>query len=88
MDVKLLKFVPSEIAAGAVYLARFMSHQNPIWTPTLEYYTTLSEVEAKAVAFEINALIKRIQKSNLHAIPKKYSTQKMFQVSLMPLINL
>lgn len=39
MDLKLYRYLPSELAAAAVYIARAMTHQNPIWTPTLTHYT-------------------------------------------------
>jgi len=88
VDAKLLKFLPSEIAAGAVYIARVMTQKTPLWTPTLEHYTTYTHDEVKVVALEMNELLKRSQKSALKAIKKKYSTAKYCEVALLPLAEL
>jgi len=88
IDVKLLKYTPSQIAAGSVYIARLMTQKTPCWTPTLEHYSTYPEAQVHGVAVDMNELLKRAQKSSLKAIKKKYSTPKFGQVAEIPLVDL
>jgi len=88
VDIKMLKYLPSEIAAGAVYVARAMSQKTPHWTPTLEHYSTYSEEYVRTIAIEINNLLKKAQKSSLRAVQKKYSSDKYAEVSTIPLVDL
>jgi len=88
VDIKLLKFLPSQIAAGAVYVARSMTQKSPLWTPTLQHYSSYSEDEVRVVAIEINNLLKRSQKSSLKAVQKKYALEKYGEVANIPLVDL
>jgi len=88
IDVKLLKYTSSQIAAGSVYIARLMTQKTPSWTPTLEHYSTYAEAQVHAVAADMNELLKKAQKSSLKAIKKKYSTPKFGQVAEIPLVDL
>jgi len=88
IDVKLLKYTPSQIAAGSVYIARLMTQKTPSWTPTLEHYSTYTDAQVLSVAVDMNELLKKAQKSSLKAIKKKYSTPKFGQVAEIPLVDL
>jgi cyclin B len=88
VDVKLLKYYPSLIAAASVYLGRAMTQRTPLWTPTLQHYSTYSEQTVRECAQEINELLKKSQKSSLKAIRKKYSLPKFGQVAELPLKDL
>jgi hypothetical protein len=81
-------FSISEIAVGATYLARAMTHQLPIWNPTLEHYSTYNEIHARDVAIELNKLLKKMQKSSLKSIVAKYSSPKCGEVANYPVIDL
>jgi len=89
LDIKFVKFTPSQIAAGAVYIARIMNLKvtTNIWTSTLDHYTRCSEPEVLSVAREMNEFMKNSAKSSLKAAKKKYSSQKYGQVADMPLID-
>jgi hypothetical protein len=43
IDVALLKYLPSELAAAAIYIARAMRHITPIWNSTIKHHTKYSE---------------------------------------------
>lgn len=86
-ETKFLKYLPSEIAMGAVFLARAMAHVVPIWNPVLAYYTGYSEIEARTVAIDQNNLLKKMQKSSLCAIMTKYSSKKFGEVAKIPLVT-
>ena len=67
-----------------------MTHQIPIWNSTLEHYSGYTEIQARDVAIEINKFMKKMQKSSLKNIQKKYSTPSFGEVSncnLYPLIT-
>jgi len=88
LDVKLLKYAPSQIAAAAVYIARAMSGMTPRWPAMLQRYTTLCEAQVRPVAMEMNAHLKKSQRSPLKAIKKKYSLAKFGDVSSLPTVDL
>jgi len=88
LEAKLLKFPPSLIAASSVYLGRAMTQKLPLWTGTLEHYSTYDESKVRACAEEMNEFLKRVNKSSLKAIKKKYSSPKFGQVSEIPLVDL
>jgi len=88
IDVKLLKYYPSLIAAASVYLGRAMTQRTPLWTSTLQHYSTYSEQTVRECAQEINELLKKSQKSSLKSIRKKYSLPKFGQVAELPLKDL
>jgi hypothetical protein len=64
-----------------------MTHQIPLWNPTLEHYSTYTEIQAREVAIEINKLLKKMQKSSLKSIITKYSSPKCGEVANFPLIS-
>jgi len=88
LDLKLLKYTPSSLAAGSVYIARKMTNKDELWTPTLAHYTTLSEAEVREVAVDMNNLLKKNARSTLKAIKKKYALPKFGEVANMPLVDL
>jgi hypothetical protein len=89
MHTKLLKFLPSQLAAAAVWLSRSMLKITPVWTRTLEHYTTYSEESIKPIAYEVNDFIKKFQKLNCYkAIENKYSSDKFGRVARIPLLDL
>jgi len=87
LDIKLLKHYPSEIAAGAVYLANTMTNKLPSWTPTLTHYTEYTEAHVRTVAFDMNELLKKLSKTTVKAIWKKYSSSKFEAVAAIPLVG-
>jgi len=86
LEIKLLKYLPSEIAAGSVYLARLMSNHYPIWDQTIKYYTTYDEVQVRVIASDINNFMHRLQRSQLKATIQKYQNVKYGSVANIPLI--
>jgi len=88
IDVKFLKYPPSLHAAASVYLGRAMTAKSPLWTPTLEHYSTYAEVTVRECALEMNELLKKSTNSTLKAIRKKYSLPKFGQVADLPLVDL
>jgi cyclin B len=82
IHMKMLKYLPSEIAAGAVYFARKMNRISPTWNPTLEHYTTYTEKDINSCVMDIELLTQRCKDSALQAIRKKYSQDKYGRVAI------
>jgi hypothetical protein len=81
----LLKYLPSTIAASAVYLARKNLNRNA-WSPTLLKYTQYTEHSLRPALTDISKVL--ASTSNLQAVRKKYSSQKFGQVATMSLTGL
>jgi len=88
LDIKMLKYLPSEIAAASVFIGRTMLHYNPVWTPTLEHYTGYSEAEVRACVCDLNELVKKLPRSNYKAIRRKYASTKFGEVSKIPCVDI
>jgi G2/mitotic-specific cyclin-B, other len=79
----LLDYLPSQLAAGAVYLARRSLGRNG-WSPTLLKYSLYCEEEVIPVARAILAA-KDAANPQLNAVNKKYTSQRYGGVAGMPL---
>jgi len=89
LDVNLLKFPPSLISASAVYLGRAMVGKTaPIWTPTLEHYTTYKEVQVRECAHLMNQFLKKSQRSSLKSVRMKYGHEKFGKVAEIALVEI
>ena len=79
----LLHYLPSQLAAAAVYIARKCVGRNP-WSPTLLKYAVYLEEDIIPIARAILA-DKASASSELNAVHKKYSSSKYGQVSEIPI---
>lgn len=82
-EYKMLKYLPSTIAASAVYLALKTMGQ-PCWTAELAQHATYSEAQLMPCVRDIHALHKAASSNNLKAVLKKYSQEKHGTVSSIP----
>ena len=76
----LLHYLPSQLAAGAILIARKTVGRNP-WSPTLLHYTGYTEEEILPGARAILSGIKNAS-PELRAVNKKYSTNRYGRVAL------
>ncbi|CAA7403095.1 unnamed protein product [Spirodela intermedia] len=82
VEYSFLRFLPSLIAAAAVFLARWtLDESTPPWNPTLEHYTRYRFSDLEAVALEMQELQTNANSSPLHAIRQKYSQLKFKSVA-------
>eukprot|EP00761_Pharyngomonas_kirbyi_P012210 gb/GECH01012237.1/.p1 GENE.gb/GECH01012237.1/~~gb/GECH01012237.1/.p1 ORF type:complete len:387 (+),score=77.43 gb/GECH01012237.1/:1-1161(+) len=77
LDTRMLKCLPSKIAAVSVYLAR--AHSLPtdqVWCHELEHYSgyTLDDIQPVAKAFY--SFVKNVERSKLQAVTNKYTSEK------------
>jgi len=82
MDYNLLKYVPSLVAASAVYIARKMTGTEPAWTPTLTHYTRYKEEDLRECAKEMNDFLQTLNTSEkTRAVVTKYSKSSLLGVA-------
>lgn len=81
----LLQYLPSELAAAAVYIARRAAGRNS-WSPTLLKYANYSEEDVIGVARDVMKE-KNSAQSDLRAVNKKYSSSRYGAVANTTLSN-
>lgn len=82
VDYGCMKFLPSEIAAAALYIA-MKADDGSEWTPTCEYYSMYPESKLLPCARRVASLITKTLDGNakLKAVYNKYSTPKFMEIS-------
>ncbi|XVF88196.1 hypothetical protein PTKIN_Ptkin19aG0030800 [Pterospermum kingtungense] len=84
LEHNFLKFLPSLIAASAVFLARWTLDQlDHPWNPTLEHYTKYKASELKTTVLALEELQLNTNGCSLNAIREKYRQQKFKCVAIM-----
>lgn len=68
----LINYLPSQIAIGAIYHARFKNSIEPLWHPTIEFYSHYTENDAKVVSTAIEEVLKKMARCTLRAVNDKY----------------
>lgn len=81
-EYHMLKYLPSMIAACAVYVARKNLGRNA-WSPTLLHYTQYAEPALKLCLEDMQAVL--VSRTSLQAVKKKYSSDKYGAVATMAL---
>ncbi|KAL8143895.1 hypothetical protein V2J09_016927 [Rumex salicifolius] len=77
VEYSFLKFLPSLIAASAVFLARWTIDQSVHpWNPTLEHYTSYKISDLKTTIVAIEELQLNAKNSAANAVREKYRQQK------------
>ncbi|KAL9992304.1 putative cyclin domain-containing protein [Helianthus debilis subsp. tardiflorus] len=85
IDYNFLVFVPSNIAAAAVFLARWMLDQSGHpWNHTLEHYTNYKPLDLKNTVFALHGLHLSDSNSPLTVIRTKYRQDKFNRVASLP----
>ena len=70
----MLQFLPSLIAASAVYIALKSSQKRSGWSATLQYYTQYDAAALQPCLAEMESIFKG--KTTLSTVKKKYSSMK------------
>ncbi|KYR02275.1 G2/M-specific cyclinB [Tieghemostelium lacteum] len=88
IEYKMIQYLPSMIAAAAIYVARRMTmKQGPYWNVTLEFYTCYTEAEVFQCAQDLKEVRKAANTSSLKAIKKKYMSSKLMTVAEIPVVD-
>ncbi|KAJ6827388.1 cyclin-A2-1-like [Iris pallida] len=84
IEYSFLKFLPSVIAASAVFLARWTLEQSGHpWNQTLEHYTSYKASDLKVAVHAMQDLQMNSNKCPLNAIREKYKLPKFESVAAM-----
>jgi len=75
-----IQYLPSQLAAAAVFIARRMVNRCP-WSPTLLKYTSYMEEEIVPIARTILAEKKNSSLKNLYSTKRKYSSSRYGNVA-------
>jgi cyclin B len=81
----MVRFLPSAIAATAVYIARKTLKRHP-WSPTLVQYTKYDEIDMAACAEEMQVFVNGSEASAQAAVYRKYSSPKFGGVGKMTML--
>ncbi|XP_027902218.1 cyclin-A2-2-like isoform X1 [Vigna unguiculata] len=77
VEYSFFQFLPSLVAASAVFLARWtLNDSEHPWNPTLEHYTNYKASELKTVVLELQDLQLNSKGCPLNAVRDKYKLQK------------
>lgn len=87
MDVRMLMYNPSAIAAGALYLARHVNRvRGEVWSFKMERYTQYDNFAILVVARDLLRVVKdALTLSNRHPIVQKYLQKNFGRVARRPL---
>ncbi|KAM2544665.1 hypothetical protein TB1_016327 [Malus domestica] len=84
VEYSFLKFLPSLIAASAVFLARWTLNQSDHpWSPTLEHYTSYKTSQLKTTVVALEDLQLNTTGCPLNSIREKYKHQKFKSVATL-----
>ncbi|XP_010539515.1 PREDICTED: cyclin-A2-4-like [Tarenaya hassleriana] len=84
IEYDFLKFLPSLIAASAVFLAKWTLDQScHPWNPTLEHYTMYKATDLKASVLALQELQMNTKACPLNAIRFKYKQEKFKSVAAL-----
>ena len=81
----MLKYSPSIVAAASVYVAFHVLKKKIDWSMCLEEPSRYSESQIRACAKDLCILFHGINKINLQAVKKKFSSSKYFKVGMITL---
>ncbi|AQK39914.1 Cyclin superfamily protein, putative [Zea mays] len=72
-----MKFLPSEVAASSIFLAKWTLDQSDHpWNPTLEHYTSYKSFDIRTCVRALQELQHNTSNCPLNAIREKYGQQK------------
>jgi len=83
MDNNMHQYTLSLIASSAVYLARKMLKQTPLWSTTLEHYTQFTESNLQDCFVDLQNLVVSVKNSRYQNVVMKYATPNYGEVSAL-----
>lgn len=84
-EYSMLKFLPSQIAAAAVWISRTTLKRHP-WSPTLLKYTNYDECDIMPCIQEMERVLSNPAANQQQAVCRKYSSTKFGSVAKLPLV--
>lgn len=84
-EYKMLKYLPSNIAASAVYMAMKVTNSPVSWSKDMQRATTYTETTIKPCVNDMVSIINKGASTTLQAVCKKYSGHRYQRVAKIPL---
>lgn len=89
-EYKMMKYLPSTIAASAVYVARTQMRDTPAWSSTLEYHSSYSEHSLTPCIDDVKEMLWNAHNgvgklAKLTAARRKFSKERFLSVASQPL---
>ena len=84
VEYKMLKYSQSNLASSAIYLVNKIKKKEA-WNDVLTRNTKYNESQIRQCAKDLCLLLQNIEKTNLQAVIKKFSSPKYFEVSKIKL---
>ncbi|TYZ62390.1 hypothetical protein PybrP1_010200 [[Pythium] brassicae (nom. inval.)] len=89
-EYKLIKYLPSTVAASAVHLARTQMRELPAWSSTLEYHSSYAEESLSDCVEDLKEMLWNAHNgvgktSKLTAVRRKFAKDRFLGVSSHPL---
>lgn len=78
-EYSMLKYLPSTIAASAVWVA--LNSQRKAWSANIQAHSGYTEATMRPCIDDVEARFKSGEKSSLQAVRKKYASAKFLEVS-------
>jgi hypothetical protein len=80
----MLRYVPSQIAASAIYLARSIALEPVVWDANLQFFSGYSLEQISPCIEHLAGLLRETKTSQLLAIKNKYARSKLLKISVLP----
>lgn len=83
VDYSMLRYMPSHLAAAAVWLSNRLLRRRPSWSPEAVRQTGITEQAFKKCAREMCVLLEQADQGELQAVRRKYSHARYHEVAKM-----
>lgn len=83
IDLKMIRYTPSHVAAAAVLLSNKLLKKQPSWPASMETHAGYSESSIKSCAKELCAILEAAPNHQLQAVRKKFSHKDYQSVAKM-----
>jgi len=81
VEIKMVKYLPSHVAASCALLSNKLLRKKPAWGADAVNHTDLTEHQLKDCVRDICGLLENAESSSLQAVRKKYSQPKYHEVA-------
>lgn len=83
LDMRFLRYRPSELVGGSLLLSNAILGRRPVWPEALAHCTRQTEASLLACAEELRGLLAAAKTATLQAVRRKYRFEERFAVSTL-----
>lgn len=81
---KMLKYLPSEVAAAACYIAREVVNEPELWNPTIQHYADYTLADIQPCIEDMKEVLAKSTTAKQQATRNKYSDPKFLRIAKLP----